>query len=83
MLMGDVSCLEYVMAYHCFWGYAVKSRKNDEEAIQKERKPNDDHDNFNNNLVRDNVPYHASEDEEQYKEERCELLGNPRQEPPV
>ncbi|GJV93512.1 hypothetical protein Tco_1541325 [Tanacetum coccineum] len=29
----------------------------------------------------DNEPYHANEEEEQYKEGRCELLGNPNQEP--
>ncbi|GJR88302.1 hypothetical protein Tco_0212313 [Tanacetum coccineum] len=38
--------------------------KNDEETIREERKPNDDHGNFDNNLVRDNVHYHASEEEE-------------------
>ncbi|GKA95369.1 hypothetical protein Tco_0817407 [Tanacetum coccineum] len=59
------------------------ARKNDEEAIREERNPNDDHGKFDNNLVQDNVPYHVSEEEEQYKKERCELLGNPRQEPPV
>ncbi|GKB35968.1 hypothetical protein Tco_0880910 [Tanacetum coccineum] len=38
--------------------------KNDEETIREERKPNDDHGNFDNNLVRDNIHYHASKEEE-------------------
>ncbi|GJU64068.1 hypothetical protein Tco_1245903 [Tanacetum coccineum] len=40
--------------------------RNDEETIQEERKPNDDHGigNFNNDLVRDSAPYHANEEEE-------------------
>ncbi|GKC65176.1 hypothetical protein Tco_1097774 [Tanacetum coccineum] len=61
------------------------TRKNDEEAIREERKPNDDHgiNNFDNDLVWDSAPYHANEAEEQYEEDMCELLGNPRQEPPV
>ncbi|GJZ15421.1 zinc finger, CCHC-type containing protein [Tanacetum coccineum] len=37
--------------------------------------------NLNNYLVRDNVSYHANDAE--YEEDRCELLGNPRQELPV
>nr|GEX39194.1 hypothetical protein [Tanacetum cinerariifolium] len=56
---------------------------NDEETIREERKPNDDHCNFDKNLVWNNVPYHASEEEEQYEEDRCEILRNPRQELPV
>ncbi|GKF92941.1 hypothetical protein Tco_0279660, partial [Tanacetum coccineum] len=61
------------------------TRKNDDEAIREERKPNDDHgiNNFDNDLVWDSAPYHANEAEEQYEEDMCELLGNPRQEPPV
>ncbi|GJZ32875.1 hypothetical protein Tco_0578311 [Tanacetum coccineum] len=57
---------------------------NDEEAIREERKPNDDHSigHFDNDLVQDSAPYHTSEEEEQYKEYRREMLGNPRQEPP-
>nr|GEW49165.1 hypothetical protein [Tanacetum cinerariifolium] len=31
----------------------------------------------------DNASYHANKKEEQYEEDRCELLGNPRQEPLV
>ncbi|GKA41932.1 hypothetical protein Tco_0734592 [Tanacetum coccineum] len=56
---------------------------NDEEDIHEEREPNDNHgiDNFDNDLVRDNVSYHANDEE--YEEDRCELLGNPHQEPPV
>ncbi|GKA26965.1 hypothetical protein Tco_0713133 [Tanacetum coccineum] len=53
---------------------------NDEKDILKEMEPNDDHGigNLNNDLVRDNASYHANNKE--YKENRCELLGNPRQE---
>ncbi|GKC02177.1 hypothetical protein Tco_0993787 [Tanacetum coccineum] len=49
------------------------------------KKPNDDHgiDNFDNDLVWDNTPYHASKEGEQYEEDRYELLRNPYQEPPV
>ncbi|GJT45276.1 ribonuclease H-like domain-containing protein [Tanacetum coccineum] len=59
--------------------------RNDEEDIREQREPNDDHgiDNFDNDLARDNTSYHANKEEEQYKEDRCELLGNPRHEPPV
>ncbi|GKF82456.1 hypothetical protein Tco_0244112, partial [Tanacetum coccineum] len=59
--------------------------RNDEEANQEERNPNDDHGigNFDNDLVPDNAPYHANKEEEQYEEDKCELLGNPYQEPPV
>ncbi|GJX09049.1 hypothetical protein Tco_0198908 [Tanacetum coccineum] len=59
------------------------AERNDEEGIREERKPNDDHDidNFDNDLVWDSTPYHTSEEEEQYKEDRCEMLRNPRQEP--
>ncbi|GKB76495.1 hypothetical protein Tco_0943390 [Tanacetum coccineum] len=46
--------------------------RNDEEAIREERKPNDHGiDNFENDLVRDNSPYHANKKEEQYEEDRC------------
>ncbi|GKD73543.1 hypothetical protein Tco_1331825, partial [Tanacetum coccineum] len=57
---------------------------NDEKAIREEGKPND-HGirNLDIDLVGYNAPYHASKEEEQYKENKCELLGNPRQEPPV
>ncbi|GJR14969.1 hypothetical protein Tco_0797621 [Tanacetum coccineum] len=57
---------------------------NDEEAIQEERELNDDLGigNLDNDLVRDNASYHANE-QEQYKKDRCEMLGNPRQEPSV
>ncbi|GKD43225.1 hypothetical protein Tco_1267870 [Tanacetum coccineum] len=59
--------------------------RNDEEAIQEEREPSDDHgiDNLDNDLVWDNASYHDNEEEEQYDKERCKLLGNPRQEHPV
>ncbi|GKC28689.1 VIER F-box protein 2 [Tanacetum coccineum] len=55
---------------------------NDEEDIHEEREPNNDHgiDNLDNDLVRDNTSYHTSKEEEKYEEDRCELLGNPRQE---
>nr|GFA07355.1 hypothetical protein [Tanacetum cinerariifolium] len=59
--------------------------RNDEEAIQQEREPNDDHGigNLDNDLVWDNASYHANEKEEQYEEDRCEMLENPRQEPSI
>ncbi|GJW46361.1 retrovirus-related pol polyprotein from transposon TNT 1-94 [Tanacetum coccineum] len=59
--------------------------RNDDEVIQEEREPNNDHriGNLYNDMVWDNVSYHTNEEEEQYKEDRCELLGNPRQEPLV
>nr|GEW42638.1 hypothetical protein [Tanacetum cinerariifolium] len=62
----------------------IKDGRNDEVASREERKPNDDHGigNFENDLVQDNSPSHNVE-EEQYEEDRCELHGNPRQEPPV
>ncbi|GJU39957.1 hypothetical protein Tco_1192914 [Tanacetum coccineum] len=61
------------------------AERNDEEGIREERKPNDDHgiDNFDNNLVWDITPYRTSEEEEQYKEYRCEMLVNPHQEPSI
>nr|GEV50550.1 hypothetical protein [Tanacetum cinerariifolium] len=54
-------------------------------AIREEGKPNDDHgiNNFDNDLVGGKAPYYASEEEKQYKEDRCEMLGNPRQEPSI
>ncbi|GKE08409.1 hypothetical protein Tco_1411960 [Tanacetum coccineum] len=57
--------------------------RNNEEGIQEERELNDDHgiDNLNNDLVWDNASYHANDVE--YEEDRCELLGNSRQEPSV
>ncbi|GKD95840.1 hypothetical protein Tco_1379737 [Tanacetum coccineum] len=57
--------------------------RNNEEGILEERELNDDHgiDNLNNDLVRDNASYHANDVE--YEEDRCELLGNSRQEPSV
>ncbi|GJU55214.1 hypothetical protein Tco_1228928 [Tanacetum coccineum] len=56
---------------------------NDEKDILEEREPNNDHgiDNLDNDLVRDNTSYHANKEE--YEENRCELLGNTRQEPSV
>ncbi|GJS91526.1 hypothetical protein Tco_0774162 [Tanacetum coccineum] len=58
---------------------------NNEEAIREEKKPNDDHGigKFDNDLVWHNTSYHANEEEEQYEEDRCKLLGNPCQVPPV
>ncbi|GJU96956.1 hypothetical protein Tco_1326227 [Tanacetum coccineum] len=43
------------------------------KLIREERDPKDDHDidNLNNDLVRDNAPYYASEEEERYDEGRC------------
>ncbi|GJT88595.1 hypothetical protein Tco_1070312 [Tanacetum coccineum] len=54
-------------------------------VIQEEKELNDDHGigNLDNDLVWDNASYHANEDDEQYEEDRFELLGNPCQEPPV
>ncbi|GKA52052.1 hypothetical protein Tco_0745248 [Tanacetum coccineum] len=56
--------------------------RNDEEAIQEEREPNDDHGigNLDNDLIRDSPSYHANEDEEKYEEDRCKIHRNPRQE---
>ncbi|GKA57624.1 hypothetical protein Tco_0756812 [Tanacetum coccineum] len=53
------------------------------EGVISKWEPNDDHgfSNFDNDLVRDNAHYHK--EEEQYKGNRCELLGNPHQELPV
>ncbi|GJU54940.1 hypothetical protein Tco_1228654 [Tanacetum coccineum] len=61
------------------------TRRNNEEAIHEERKPNDNHGirNFDNDLVWNNAPCHANEEEDQYGEDRCELLENPCQELPV
>ncbi|GJS61077.1 hypothetical protein Tco_0655861 [Tanacetum coccineum] len=58
---------------------------NEEEAIPEERDPKDDHDisDLDNDLVQNNAPYHANDEEEQYKEEMCKLLGNPHQESPT
>ncbi|GKA64619.1 hypothetical protein Tco_0764326 [Tanacetum coccineum] len=58
-------------------------RWNDEKDILEEMEPNDNLGigNLDNDLVRDNTSYHANNDE--YEENRCELLGNPRQEPSV
>nr|GEV72740.1 hypothetical protein [Tanacetum cinerariifolium] len=51
----------------------------------KAKWPTYDHDigKIENDLVQDNAPYHANEEEEQYNEGRCELLGNTNQEPPT
>ncbi|GJT03078.1 hypothetical protein Tco_0824247 [Tanacetum coccineum] len=61
------------------------ARRNDDEAIHKERKSNNEHNirNFDCDLVRDNARYHSNEEEEQYEEDRCKMLGNPCQKPPV
>ncbi|GKD45624.1 hypothetical protein Tco_1270269 [Tanacetum coccineum] len=55
------------------------------DTIKEERKLNDNHgiDNLDYDLVIDNVSYHTNEEEDQEDEDRCELLGNPHQEPPV
>nr|GEX08520.1 hypothetical protein [Tanacetum cinerariifolium] len=52
--------------------------RNGEEYIHEEREMSDDHgiSNLDNDLVQDNASYHANDEE--YKEDRCELLGNPR-----
>nr|GEW56581.1 hypothetical protein [Tanacetum cinerariifolium] len=72
----------YLDVPRTFHNYAGR---NDDETIQKEWKLNDDHGNgnFDNDLVRDSEPYHANKEEEQYKEDRCEMLENPCQEPLV
>ncbi|GJT03112.1 hypothetical protein Tco_0824281 [Tanacetum coccineum] len=93
--MVRVGYLTYVQDYEWYDDF-VDGKLKDEALKQKaiyerswgdttQGKPNDDHgiDNFDNDLVWDNAPYHANEEEEQYEEDRCELLGNPRQEPPV
>nr|GEW22760.1 retrotransposon protein, putative, Ty3-gypsy subclass [Tanacetum cinerariifolium] len=68
-----------------YWYNSKNIGKNEDEAIQQEREPGDDHriGNLNNDLVWDNASYHANNKEEQYDEDRCEMLGNPRQERPV
>ncbi|GJX78880.1 hypothetical protein Tco_0327029 [Tanacetum coccineum] len=70
---------------HDIQGAKTYEERNDDEAIREEGKPNDDHGigNFDNDLVGDNAPYHASKEEEQYEEDMCKLHGNHRQEPPV
>nr|GEY78375.1 hypothetical protein [Tanacetum cinerariifolium] len=72
----------YLDVSRTFHNYAGR---NDDETIKKEWKLNDDHGNgnFDNDLVRDSEPYHANKEEEQYKEDRCEMLENPYQEPLV
>nr|GEX76396.1 hypothetical protein [Tanacetum cinerariifolium] len=53
--------------------------------LKKKREPNNDHGigNLDYDLVRDNASYHTNEEKEQENEDRCKLLGNPRQEPSV
>nr|GEV37283.1 hypothetical protein [Tanacetum cinerariifolium] len=62
--------------------FCLKNR-NDEEAIHEERKINNEHniDNLDYGLVQDNASYHANNEE--YKEDRCEMLKNPCQKPSV
>nr|GEV96570.1 hypothetical protein [Tanacetum cinerariifolium] len=59
--------------------------RDDDETIEEEKEPNDDHGigNLDYDLVKENASYHTNEEEEQDKEDRCELLGNLCQEPPV
>nr|GEY48672.1 hypothetical protein [Tanacetum cinerariifolium] len=78
----DVNYNHYLDVSRTFNNHA---EGNDEIAIQEDGKPNDDHGigNLDNDLVGDNAPYHASEEDEKYKENRCKLLGNLRQEPSV
>nr|GEX13687.1 hypothetical protein [Tanacetum cinerariifolium] len=61
--------------------YIICINKNDEEDFHEDREPNDDRGigNLDNHFVWDNISYHANDEE--YKEDRCQLLGNPRQEP--
>ncbi|GKC69097.1 hypothetical protein Tco_1114980 [Tanacetum coccineum] len=56
---------------------------NDEKDILEERERNNDHGigNLDNELVLDNASYH--DNNEEYKENRCEFLRNPCQEPLV
>ncbi|GJS15115.1 hypothetical protein Tco_0409587 [Tanacetum coccineum] len=77
MMKGSVMEENYQGWFETFNNYKETDY---EETIKEEREPNDDHgiDNLNNDLVRDNASYHANNEE--YKENRCELLGNPRQE---
>ncbi|GJY15671.1 hypothetical protein Tco_0386093 [Tanacetum coccineum] len=53
--------------------------------IQDGKEPNDNNNigNFSDNPVPNNIPYYANEEVEQYEEDGCELLRNPRQEPTV
>nr|GEU56393.1 hypothetical protein [Tanacetum cinerariifolium] len=56
-----------------------------EETINEERESNDANaiDNLDFDLVMDNISYHDNEEKEHINEDRCELLRNPRQDPPV
>nr|GFB53993.1 hypothetical protein [Tanacetum cinerariifolium] len=53
-----------------------------DSAMKENYQLNDGHGigNFDNDLVRDNAPYHANEEEKQSEEDRCEMLRNPCQE---
>nr|GFB45416.1 hypothetical protein [Tanacetum cinerariifolium] len=54
------------------------------ERSRDKEEPKDDQDmkDFKSNKVRNDAPYYSKE-EEQDKEDKCELIGNPRQEPPT
>nr|GEX15841.1 hypothetical protein [Tanacetum cinerariifolium] len=79
LLDGKINeeALKQKAIYERSWGDATQG-KNDEEM-----ELNNDHgfSNFDKDLVQDNAHYH--EEEEQYEEDRSELLENPRQEPSV
>ncbi|GJY01456.1 hypothetical protein Tco_0359608 [Tanacetum coccineum] len=53
--------------------------KSNEEAKKEEREPMNDYGigNSDDHLASNNEPKHANEEEEQYNEERCELVRNP------
>nr|GEZ14025.1 hypothetical protein [Tanacetum cinerariifolium] len=50
---------------------------------EREREQNNEHSmgKFDYDLVRDNTPYHANKEKEQYKEYMCKMFGNAYQKP--
>ncbi|GKA28822.1 hypothetical protein Tco_0715067 [Tanacetum coccineum] len=62
-----------------------RAEKSHEEAIKDKREPMDDYgiSDSDDHLVSNNAPDYVNEEEEQYKERRWELLGNPNQELPT
>ncbi|GJX59097.1 ALP1-like protein [Tanacetum coccineum] len=62
-----------------------ESRAKHDETIQYEKEPKDDEEigDLDDYLVSKDAPYYANEEEEQYKERRCKLLGIPYTKPPT
>ncbi|GJW01812.1 hypothetical protein Tco_1557063 [Tanacetum coccineum] len=65
--------------------FGRNGRASNNGDIQDKKEPKDDHGmkDFENDKVGNDTSYYSNEEEEQYKEERCEFLGNPHQEPPT